>query len=126
MARKDLCIGFFDDWTLCLSRICRALAAPAENILRILKPCCLRGIINSINLNLFKSLHAPKPPLCKGRWHGEAVTEGLCGRHLFYCGSSAKSYCGNNPSVKNQKIFDSSLYTREPFLNRYILQKTDL
>jgi hypothetical protein len=20
---------------------------------------------------------APKPPLCKGRWHGEAVTEGL-------------------------------------------------
>ena len=19
----------------------------------------------------------PKPPLCKGRWHGEAVTEGL-------------------------------------------------
>ena len=22
---------------------------------------------------------APKPPLCKGRWHGEAVTEGLVG-----------------------------------------------
>ena len=21
---------------------------------------------------------APKPPLCKGRWHGEAVTKGLC------------------------------------------------
>ena len=20
---------------------------------------------------------APKPPLCKGRWHGKAVTEGL-------------------------------------------------
>jgi hypothetical protein len=28
---------------------------------------------------------------------------------------SAKSHCGNNPSVKNQKIFDSSLYTREPW-----------
>ena len=24
---------------------------------------------------------APKPPLCKGRWHGEAVTKGLCGTH---------------------------------------------
>ena len=24
-------------------------------------------------------------------------------------------YCGNNPSVKNQKIFDSSLYTGEPW-----------
>ena len=22
-------------------------------------------------------MHDPKPPLCKGRWHGEAVTEGL-------------------------------------------------
>ena len=27
-------------------------------------------------------LHHPKPPLCKGRWHGEAVTKGLRGRHL--------------------------------------------
>ena len=24
---------------------------------------------------------APKPPLCKGRWHGAAVTEGLCSKH---------------------------------------------
>ena len=23
------------------------------------------------------ALPLPKPPLCKGRWHGEAVTEGL-------------------------------------------------
>ena len=43
------------------------------------------------------------------------MTEGLCGRHLFYCRVSAKTYCGNNPSVKNQKIFDCSLYTREPW-----------
>ena len=43
------------------------------------------------------------------------MTEGLCGRYSFYCGGLAKSYCGNNPSVKNQKIFDSSLYTREPW-----------
>ena len=26
------------------------------------------------------ALH-PKPPLCKGRWHGGAVTEGLCGKN---------------------------------------------
>ena len=43
------------------------------------------------------------------------MTEGLCGRHSFYCKTYAKSYCGNNSSVKNQKIFDSSLYTREPW-----------
>ena len=43
------------------------------------------------------------------------MTEGLCGRHSFYCKTYAKSYCSNNPSVKNLKIFDSSLYTREPW-----------
>ncbi len=24
-------------------------------------------------------------PLCKGSWHGEAVTEGLCGEMLCIC-----------------------------------------
>ena len=33
---------------------------------------------------------------------------------------SAKSYCADNPSVS---FADSSLYTREPFQNQYILQK---
>ncbi len=28
---------------------------------------------------------APKAPLCKGSWHGEAVTEGLCGEMLRIC-----------------------------------------
>ena len=27
---------------------------------------------------------APKPPLCKGRWHGEAVTEGLTQQKVTY------------------------------------------
>ena len=25
-----------------------------------------------------KGIHINKPPLCKGRWHGEAVTKGIC------------------------------------------------
>ena len=28
---------------------------------------------------------APKAPLCKGSWHGEAVTEGLCSRIFYTC-----------------------------------------
>ncbi len=28
---------------------------------------------------------APLAPLCKGSWHGEAVTEGLCSRMLRIC-----------------------------------------
>ena len=28
-------------------------------------------------LNPAENLHLPLPPLCKGRWRGEAVTEGL-------------------------------------------------
>ena len=43
------------------------------------------------------------------------MAEGLYGRYSFYCKVSLESYCGNNPSVRNQKIFDSSLYTREPW-----------
>ena len=27
-----------------------------------------------------KARYQPKPPLCKGRWHDKAVTEGLCGK----------------------------------------------
>ena len=53
--------------------------------------------------------HCTEHALPKGGWHGEAVTEGLCGRHLFYCKTYAKSYYGNNPSVS---FADSSLKTR--------------
>ena len=42
----------------------------------------------------------PEPPLCKGRWHGAAVTEGL------------SLVLEDNPSVS---FADSSLYTREPW-----------
>ena len=59
-----------------------------------LKKIRFYNIINSpINEYLANSCTAPKPPLRKGRWHGEAVTEGLCSRHLFYCSVSAKSKC---------------------------------
>ena len=47
-----------------------------------------------------------KPPLCKGRWHGEAVTEGL--ERVWACWVVPE---GHNPSVS---FADSSLYTREP------------
>ena len=57
---------------------------------------------------------APKPPLCKGRWHGKAVTEGLCSRHLFYCSVSAKSKCSKT-IPQSACSADSSLYTREPW-----------
>ena len=33
-------------------------------------------------LTTLPRLHCPKPPLCKGRWHGEAVTKGLRSRAL--------------------------------------------
>jgi hypothetical protein len=57
----------------------------------------------------------PKPPLCKGRWRGEAATEGLqYGKSNFFCKASA-----NNPSVS--LTADSSLYTREPE-NKRLLQ----
>ena len=53
-----------------------------------------------------------KPPLCKGRWHGEAVTEGL-----IRCAAPARETCcdtssDGNPSVSLEA--DSSLCTREP------------
>ena len=44
---------------------------------------------------------APKPPLCKGRWHGGAVTEGLCSKINVFAlvfGEIATYFC-DNPSV---------------------------
>jgi hypothetical protein len=41
---------------------------------------------------------APKPPLCKGRWHGEAVTEGLlCQARTLYL--QKDRFFKGNPSV---------------------------
>ena len=56
----------------------------------------------------------PKPPLCKGRWHGEAVTEGLSQRNMSISARfSANSYCSaHNPSVS--LAADSSPYSGEP------------
>ena len=42
---------------------------------------------------------APMPPLPKGRWPGEAGSEGYCGKMLQNNGISAKTYCGKNPPV---------------------------
>ena len=50
----------------------------------------------------------PKPPLCKGGWHGEAVTGGLY--VLSSCSHLLPQF--DNPSVS---CADSSLYTREPW-----------
>ena len=36
----------------------------------------MRG--RAVRFEMFYVCIAPKPPLCKGRWHGEAVTKGLC------------------------------------------------
>ena len=54
----------------------------------------------------------PEPPLCKGRWHGKAVTEGLCSRVLCI----ARTFRRNRTAVINPSVSfaDSSLYTREP------------
>ena len=59
-----------------------------------------------------RAAHLSKPPLCKGRWHGEAVTEGL-----IRCAAPTREMCyvafsDSNPSVS--LAADSSLYTREP------------
>ena len=51
------------------------------------------------------------PPLCKGRWLGSAVTEGLSFT-LSYMLLSALVML-SNPSVS---FADSSLYSREPIL----------
>ena len=49
-----------------------------------------------------------EPPLCKGRWHfRKKMTEGL---------SKKQNFSKNNPSVS---FADSSLYTREPFPQKY-------
>ena len=49
---------------------------------------------------------APKAPLCKGSCHANSVTEGLSLKKL-------EERCFYNPSVKNQKIFDTSPYSGE-------------
>ena len=40
----------------------------------------MRGSV--VRFEMFSVCTAPKPPLCKGRWHGAAVTKGLCGGAL--------------------------------------------
>ena len=50
------------------------------------------------------------PPLCKGRWHGASRDRGVdaatsCKLNRLWRNRTA----ADNPSVKNQKIFDSRL-----------------
>ena len=54
-----------------------------------------------------------KPPLCKGRWHGEAVTEGLCGTQKQNRKRFNERNC-RRQSLSQTLRSDSSLYTREP------------
>ena len=57
---------------------------------------------------------AAKPPLCKGRWHGAVVPEGLSPCQSINPSGKALRRFGN-PSVS---FADSSLYTREPWALR--------
>ena len=59
-----------------------------------------------------RTAHLLKPPLCKGRWHGEAVTEGLIPCPALTCKMCCVAFSDSNPSVS--LTADSSLYTREP------------
>ena len=58
-------------------------------------------------------LNTEKPPLCKGRWHGEAVTEGLLRQFIITYVVEDCSCLKQSPSQKS-KIFASPLYTRGP------------
>jgi len=46
---------------------------------------------------------AGKAPLCKGSWHGEAVTEGLCRKAFDFCCKlmRIRSACVDNPSASH-------------------------
>ncbi len=64
-------------------------------------------------------LSHPKPPLCKGRWHGASRDGGIvtglthrCNAKILY---SADRFV-YNPSVT---FGDSSLYTREPLVQHF-------
>ena len=37
----------------------------------------IRSVFQILIYRTAQWMQNPKPPLCKGRWHGEAVTEGL-------------------------------------------------
>ena len=46
----------------------------------VVKPtfhCNLRDVEDAVPYNVAEKLHLPMPPLCKGRWRDEVVTEGL-------------------------------------------------
>ncbi len=60
---------------------------------------------------------APKPPLCKGRWRAQRVTEGLCAERYIFSENWRiyPTWCGQSLS---QPTADSSLYTREPWVAR--------
>jgi len=64
-------------------------------------------IIDPANYRLAAQVcSAPKPPLCKGRWHGKAVTEGLCSEIVRICHGFRRigTACCDKPSVKNLKF----------------------
>ena len=84
-------------------------------------PCNLRSHYlartQAVRTLRWKLLHfgcdaPPMPPLCKGRWHGEAVTEGLIPCPAPKCKMCCVASSDSNPSVS--LTADSSLYTREP------------
>ena len=58
------------------------------------RPCDLAVARDSCGRTMLAPTAAAKPPLCKGRWHGGAVTEGL-----WPCGGRSIFGQGHNPSV---------------------------
>ena len=74
------------DWLAMTAWFCKL----SKNYSCLFKPIIIIGICRAVWV-----CRKPKPSLCKGRWHGEAVTEGLHGISDILHSASEKS----NPSV---------------------------
>ena len=72
--------------TPCIRRRRRSCSKPKRGAERLVVCASRSCVCRSLRMSL--SLHSPtqmhQPPLCKGRWHGVAVTEGLS-THLKMC-----------------------------------------
>jgi len=64
-------------------------------------------MISDVQIPVYRSvlwMHDPKPPLCKGRWHGEAVTEGLRIDAEYVMGCVAKSNAIPQSIASNRQL----------------------
>ena len=72
LQKNALCAGFIN---LCPKVFAKFQGFPSGGSCR--RSRLMRGGV--VGFELSPRLRHPTPPLCKGRWHGEAVTKGLCG-----------------------------------------------